>query len=126
MINLIIVLIVVIVVYIGVKRYTNNLKGGGCGCGCGGSSVKPQKVEVEDKEASHYPYTKKLKIDGMTCEHCKLRIENLLNGQKEGVWAEVDLANGTALVRMKKELTEERLREIITYGGYTLVSVETI
>lgn len=47
---------------------------------------------------SHYPYCVQIGIDGMTCNHCKARVENTLNSE-DGVWAEVDLSqnlsNGT-------------------------------
>ena len=35
-----------------------------------------KKVKVKDKDPSHYPYEKILKIDGMTCGNCANRVEN--------------------------------------------------
>ena len=49
---------------------------------------------------SHYPYCVQIGIDGMTCNHCKARVENTLNSE-DGVWAEVDLSQNLATVHMK-------------------------
>lgn len=54
---------------------------------------------------SHYPYCVQIGIDGMTCDHCKARVENTLNSE-DGVWAEVDLSQNLATVHMKNNLSE--------------------
>jgi copper chaperone CopZ len=112
--NVIIVLILVVIAVVAVRSYSKKLTQG-C-CGAGGDSNK--KVRVRDKNPDHYPYTVTIGVEGMTCKHCKQRVENALN-EEEGVWAEVDLENHSALVRMKKPVSEERLRRVITQAGYT-------
>ena len=46
---------------------------------------------------------KRVQIEGMTCEHCKNRVENALN-RLEGVSAKVNLKKKTAVVSMEKEV----------------------
>ena len=115
---LIIVLLIVIAVF-SVRSYLKKLKHG-C-CGAGGDEEK--KVKVTDKDPDHYPYRVKIGVEGMTCSHCRQRVENALNSE-EGVWAQVNLEKKTADVRMKKELSEQYLRRIIMKSGYTMTDYE--
>ena len=67
--------------------------------------------------------TKKIKIDGMMCEHCRTRVEKALL-EVPGVQVKVDLITKTATVSSDKEIDEKELRRVITNTGYTVVSVE--
>ena len=82
-----------------------------------------EKIRVQDKHAEHYPYCVKVGVDGMTCSHCKLRVENALN-EKEGVWAQVDLKDKSATVRMKQPLSEDEIRTSISRAGYTVTDYQ--
>ena len=113
----VIILILLIIAIIAVKSYAKKLTSGCCGAG----GDKERKIHIKDKDVSHYPYTASISISGMTCKHCKERVENALNAE-EGVWAEVDLKNGSALVRMKNKLPEMTLRSDIIKAGYSVTS----
>ena len=119
MANVIIVLILVAICAYGIKSYMKNVSHG-C-CGTGGDEEK--KIRVQDKHAEHYPYCVKVGVDGMTCSHCKLRVENALN-EKEGVWAQVDLKDKSATVRMKQSLSEDEIRTSISRAGYTVTDYQ--
>lgn len=119
MANVIIVAVLVIICVFAVISYAKKLTQGCCGAG----GDKEKKIKVNDKNVSNYPYSVKISIDGMTCNHCKMRVENALNSN-EGVWAEVDLGKKSALVRMKKELSDDELRRIITKAGYVVMGIE--
>ena len=103
----------------GIWRYGKTLRRGGC---CGSGAVSPVKRRVADRDETHYPYTAVLTIDGMTCGHCAVRVENALN-ELNGVWAKVDLGEKTALVRMVQPLPEAALRQAIRGAGYTLLHI---
>lgn len=103
----------------GIWRYGKTLRRGGC---CGSGAVSPVKRRVADRDETHYPYTAVLTIDGMTCGHCAVRVENALN-ELNGVWAKVDLGGKTALVRMVQPLPEAVLRQAIRGAGYTLLHI---
>ncbi|MGC8545470.1 MAG: heavy-metal-associated domain-containing protein [Athalassotoga sp.] len=66
----------------------------------------------------------KLYVDGMTCEHCKMHVEEALKGIKGVKKAEVNLDNGTAEVETKKEISFDTFKNAIEEAGYMLVKIE--
>ena len=105
---------------IGLKSYLKRLTSGCCGA-AGAPGVK--KIWVKDRNASHYPFKAVLKVDGMSCGNCAAHVESALNAL-EGVWAQVDLAEGEALVRMKERRRPEELKAAVKAAGYTVYRVE--
>ena len=49
-----------------------------------------KKIKVKDRNRDNYPYEYILKIDGMHCSNCAVRIENALNRGGDR-WARADL-----------------------------------
>lgn len=121
MANAIIIVLLIIIAVFSIKSYAKKLSKG-C-CGAGGDSTK--KIKVKDKNIANYPFCTVIGVEGMTCVHCKLRVENALNGC-DGVWAEVDLGKKSVLVRMKKELSDDELKGIITSAGYGVTEIKKI
>lgn len=115
----IVLLIVALIGVYSVKKYRDNMKYGCCSSG----GYKEKKKPVADQNALHYPYTRTLKIEGMTCKNCSIRVENQLN-REEGIWAKVDLKKQTAQVRMKTEKTEKELTDIVRRAGYTVTDIK--
>lgn len=60
-------------------------------------------------------------IDGMTCNHCKMRVEKTLNGIDGVTSAQVILADQKAVVESERELDEALITELIDDAGYTVV-----
>lgn len=118
---IIIALILIVICIYAIKSYTKKL----CfSCReAGGSEEK--KVQVQDKNPSHYSYNAIIHIEGMTCYNCKVRVENAFNS-KDGVWAQADLKNNSAFVRMKKSLSPEDIRQIVSQAGYTATGMQMI
>ena len=76
--------ILIILIIIGIRSSVKHFKGeGGC-CG-GGSSVK-----VKRKKLKQVVKERTVIIEGMTCEHCKARVESRLNSL-DGVSAKINL-----------------------------------
>ncbi len=121
MANAIIIVLLIIIAVFSIKSYAKKLSKG-C-CGAGGDTTK--KIKVKDKNIANYPFCTVIGVEGMTCAHCKLRVENSLNGC-DGVWAEVDLGKKSVLVRMKKELSDDELRRIITSAGYAVTEIKKV
>lgn len=117
--NIIIVAVIVVLCLLALRHFIKSLKTGGC---CGGGDVE-EKVKVSDKDPSHYPYQETVGISGMSCEHCKQRIENALN-REDGVWAVVNLKTNSALVRMKAKRSDDDIKRIITKEGYHVTSIQ--
>ena len=112
--------ILIVIAIIGIKSYAKKLTSGCCG-----ASPQPsgKKMKVRDKDKSHYPYSRLLKVDGMSCGNCASHVENALNGL-EGVWAQVDLEKGEALVRMKQEYGNNELKQAVKEAGYVVYKIE--
>jgi len=66
----------------------------------------------------------KLEIEGMSCNHCRMRIEKALKAVDGVEKVIVDLDNGTAEVSSTKEIEWNHLREIIEDAGYALKGIE--
>ncbi len=90
---------------------------------CGTHDAPPKKIKVRDKNASNYPYTYTLSVDGMHCSNCARRVENALNAT-DGVWATVSLEKKSVLVRSKSSFEQSELSRIIAGVGYTVIAVE--
>ena len=115
----VICVILAVICIFSVKKYRKKLTSGCCGAG-GEGTVK--KRRVSDRNKAHYPYTKILKIDGMSCGNCANRVENALNAL-DGVWASVDLGSQEALVRMKQPTDPELLKNAVRKQGYTVLRI---
>ena len=104
--------VLIVIAIIGIKSYAKKLTSGCCG-----ASSQPSVKKMKVKDKSHYPYSRLLKVDGMSCGNCASHVENALNSL-EGVWAQVDLEKGEALVRMKQEYGNNELKQAVKDAGY--------
>ena len=68
---------------------------------------------------------KNLTINGMTCPHCNVRVENALNGVN-GVKARVNAGAKCALVNCSEDITNADLIHAVQKAGYEVVKIETI
>lgn len=116
MADFVIVGILIILIIIGIRSGVKHFKGeGGC-CG-GGSSVK-----VKRKKLKQVVKQRMVVIEGMTCEHCKARVESRLNAL-DGVSAKVNLKRKTAVVSMEKDVEEGVIKKAIENAGYEVVEI---
>ena len=65
---------------------------------------------------------KKITIEGMSCGHCKARVEKALSELDGITSAVVDLEAKTATI--EGETSDEILRETIDDAGYDVISIE--
>lgn len=80
-----------------------------------------EKQEIIRKEEKIM--TKTIKIEGMMCNHCTGRVNQLLN-EMDGVSAVVSLGNKNAVVTLSKDVSDEELAKVITDAGYQVVGIE--
>ena len=66
-----------------------------------------------------------MKVDGLSCGNCAIRVENALNSL-EGVYARVNLMEAEADVRMKQELSDAVLKETVKDAGYTVYRITPV
>lgn len=64
-----------------------------------------------------------LDIAGMSCNHCKARVEKALNGVDGVNSVEVDLENGKAKVE-GSDLDAKALAKAVTNAGYAVTGIE--
>ena len=68
--------------------------------------------------------TKVMTIEGMMCNHCTGRVQQVLS-ELEGVRAvEMSLEDKTATVTLSADVAEQVLVDTVTSAGYRVVSVE--
>ncbi|MDR3112958.1 MAG: cation transporter [Endomicrobium sp.] len=62
-----------------------------------------------------------LYVEGMTCSHCKKRVEDALNAI-DGVKAEVNLKKNVAEISLSKAVEDETLKKAVEEAGYRIIS----
>lgn len=113
--NVIIILVIAVIVAIGIRSTVRHFKGQGC-C-CGGSSYRPRK-----KKLPRTIYQKSFKVDGMHCENCKKRVEEVVNDIK-GVAGKVNLRKGELTVFYAEKVDDEFIVSRIEKAGYTVTEI---
>ena len=119
--DIIIVLILAALVGAGVWRIYRTIRYGSSCCGTGSSMEK--KIRVKDRNKAHYPYSYRLKVDGMVCAGCARRVENALNSDGE-LWARTNLEHKEVRVLAKKEMSRDAFAGLLKGTPYTLLEVD--
>ena len=65
---------------------------------------------------------KTFKIEGMHCQHCKARVEEII-GEMDGLAGTVDLEKGVALVTYEKSVEDALIKSKIEEAGFTVVDI---
>ena len=115
--NYIIIGVLLLIVVIALLRAKKHFSGGGC-CGSAGNTIRLKKTLNGPKLGE-----KTLRIEGMTCENCEIRVENALN-RLDGVAATVRWKKKTALVSYSAEVSDETLRSAVERLGYQVTSIQ--
>ena len=116
----IICIVLGIVCIVAVRMYAKSLKHG-C-CGSGGDAVK--KTDPADTNRSHYPYEKRVQIEGMTCKNCAARIENAFH-KLDGYYAQVNLGKQQMILLAKKDVFDAEVKSIIAGVGYLAREIQS-
>lgn len=116
--NILIIALLVVALVFALMRVGKHFRGG-C-CGSGGSTIREKKVLTE-------PVIRKkcLRIAGMKCENCQIRVENGLN-RLDGVLSRVNLRRGIAEVSMSKEVPDALLTATVERLGYQVTSIDSL
>ncbi len=77
----------------------------------------------KQKTAKEINTVKTLKIEGMMCPHCEARVKALLEEIAEVEAATVSHKEGTAILTLKKEISNEIIIKTVTDGGYKVISI---
>ena len=84
--------------------------------------------KVKNKLKNSNPKEKKmmkktLKIEGMMCSHCEMHTKKALEALDGVAKAEVSHENGTAVVTLEKEVSDDTLKQAVTEQGYQVINI---
>ncbi|MBQ9802551.1 MAG: heavy-metal-associated domain-containing protein [Clostridia bacterium] len=114
--NYIIVGVLAVIVVMAVISSVKHFKGeGGC---CGGGSYKPKK-----KKLAGVRYHKVFLVAGMHCDHCKNRVEEIVNDMP-GIAGKVDLKKGELVVSYAEDVDDATIKARIERVGYTVTEIK--
>lgn len=106
----IIIAVIVVIAGFGLRSAIAHFKGqGGC---CGGSDYKPKR-----KKLSNVKYRKTFQVEGMHCQHCKNRVEEVVN-DISGVAGKVNLKQGLLTVFYAEDVADEIIKARLERAGY--------
>ena len=115
--DIIIIVVLIALFAIGIRALIKHFKHESSCCG-GGS----QATAVPEKKLSHVIGTKTVRVDGMTCDHCKGWVEKAIN-EIDGASAKVDLKKKEAVVSMARDISNDELVAAVKRAGYRVVEI---
>lgn len=108
--NFILVVFLAAAVAVGIWYTIRHFKGeGGC---CGGGGYRPRK-----KKLSHVVEKKTFQVEGMHCEHCKVRVEEAVN-DIHGAAGRADWRKGLLVVAYSEPIEDGVIRGKVEKAGY--------
>lgn len=117
--NLVIIVMIAVIVAGGIRSTVRHFKGqGGC---CGGGGYRPKKKKLK-KVVSRKTFA----VEGMHCEHCKNRVEEIVNDIR-GVSGKVNLKEGKLTVFYGENADaagDELIKERMEKAGYRVMEIE--
>lgn len=66
---------------------------------------------------------KTMKIEGMMCMHCEARVRKTLEALEGVESAEVSHVKGTAVVRLSREIPDEKLKAAVEAQDYKVLGI---
>lgn len=86
-------------------------------------SSKDHKVHKHKTEKKEKIMEKTLTIEGMMCSHCEMHTKKALEGVEGVVKADVSHVNGTAVVTLEKEVSNDTLKKAVEEEGYKVTDI---
>ncbi len=113
MTDIIMIAIIAVAVLLGLRSSLKHFKGqGGC---CGGGDYTPKRKKLKNVQ-----YQKTFQVEGMHCEHCKNRVEEVVN-DLPGVAGVVNLKKGELTVSYAQDVEDAVIKARIERAGCTIV-----
>lgn len=113
MVNVILILLIAVLCGVGIYSTVKHFRGqGGC-CGSGGYRVKKKKLSsVIERKLFH--------VEGMHCENCKRRVEEVINDMS-GIAGHADLKKGELTVSYATQIDDDVICSRLERAGYHVV-----
>jgi Cu2+-exporting ATPase len=83
---------------------------------------RDKKIKTKNKEDK--TMTKTIKIEGMMCGHCEARVKKVLEALPQVELAEVSHTEGTAVVTLKADISNEELKNTVEAQDYKVTGIE--
>ena len=83
---------------------------------------KIKNILKEEKEIGSM--NKIMKIEGMMCGHCEAAVKKALEALPQVDSAEVSHSEGTAVVRLRSELSDETLKKTVEDKDYKVTDIQ--
>ena len=83
-----------------------------------------EKISGKAGNKKESDMTKTLKIEGMMCEHCEAHVKKALEKIDGVTEAVANHKNGTAVVKLSKEVDEDLFKKAITDADYKYLGIE--
>ena len=116
--NLIIIAIIVVLIGYGAMKTIKHFKGEGDCCGGGGKTIRENKKLDGPKLGE-----KVVKVEGMHCENCEIRVERFVN-KLDGVVCKANHKKDQAVVIYSKPVEDEKIKEMIETAGYKVLAID--
>ena len=84
--------------------------------------IKKHKIQSPKKERS--TMKKVMKIQGMMCGHCEMHVKKALESQNGVTEAVVNHTEGTAVLTLSDDISNDVLRKAVENAGYQVVSFD--
>ena len=111
MTDIIIIAAVLLIAAVGIRYTVRHFRGqGGC---CGGGGYTPKR-----KKLKNIRYTRTFTVEGMHCDHCRIRVEEIVNDMK-GIAGRVDLKKGLLTVSYEEDTDDSLIIARPERAGYT-------
>ena len=68
--------------------------------------------------------TKKVYIEGMSCQHCVNRVKDALNAVEGLAVINVDLDNNVAMIEVPPFMDEVKIKDAVSEAGYEVKRIE--
>ena len=79
--------------------------------------MKEKKMEEKEME-------KTMKIEGMMCGHCEAAVKKCLEELPQVTEAVVSHENGTAIVKLNAEISDDVLKKTVEDKDYKVISIQ--
>ena len=86
------------------------------------STKRDKKIKHKNKKTKEIkPMQKTVKIEGMMCPHCEARVKKILEALPEIDEAVTSHTEGTAVLTLNAEISDDALRSVIEADGYKFI-----
>ena len=80
-------------------------------------------VEIEENHKEESTMEKKMLVEGMSCNHCKMSVEKAIAAVPGVSACTVDLASKTATITLQEDVADEKLMEAVRGADFTPVKM---